>query len=118
MAKHEAAAAAQNETVPIEVFEALQSKREMVINVSYHLAVHVARALHWRCLLTGTFVFAEQELAKLDKEILQITKELSALKKEVAIPTSLIVSDPCGGFSLLACVVQPSIVRFPHALRK
>ena len=53
-------------------------------------------------------VYAKQELAQLDKEILQLTKELTTLKKEVGT-TPLTVSDPCGGFSLLACVFQACI---------
>jgi hypothetical protein len=58
------------------------------------------------------FVFAEQELEELDKEILQLAKELSTLKKEVGIPTSLTVSNPRGGFSVLACFFQASTFVF------
>ena len=47
IAKNDAAAAAGNETVPIEVFQALQSKRDTVIMVIYHLSVHGTRFLHW-----------------------------------------------------------------------
>ena len=46
IAKNEASGAVGNETVPMEVFQALQSKRETVIIVIYH----AARALHWRCM--------------------------------------------------------------------
>ena len=58
---------------------------------------------------------AEQDVANLDREILQLTKELSTLKQEVGIPTPLTVSDPRGGFSLLACSFSGLHLSFPDA---